>query len=56
MTIYKLQKEMIEDKKVVFILSAFPEFLLDYFRRDFWTKHVNRHNNKYKHCPKTIMQ
>jgi len=56
MTIYEHQKEMIENKKVVFILSAFPEFLLDYFRRDFWTKHVNRHNNKYKHCPKTIMQ
>ena len=25
-----------DEKKQVFVLSAFPEFILDYFREDFW--------------------
>lgn len=51
-SIYERQKEMMNETNSIFILSAFPEFLLDYFRRDFWTKHINRHNNSYDECPK----
>lgn len=38
-TIYKKQKEFIENGEV-FILSAFPEFLLDYFQVKFWNANI----------------
>ncbi len=50
--IFNLQKGFLAQDNSVFVLSAFPEFLLDYFRVDFWNSHVNRHKNKYEHCPK----
>lgn len=40
--IYKMQKKYIDQDKI-FILSAFPEFLLDYFRVGFWKSNI-----KYK--------
>ena len=51
-SIFERQKNMINRYESVFILSAFPEFLLDYFRCEFWAKNVNRHKYKYKNCPK----
>lgn len=50
--IFDRQKELLLQKNAVFVLSAIPEFLLDYFRSSFWNSHVNRHRNKYNHCPK----
>ena len=51
-TIFKLQKRFLEEDSTTFILSAFPEFLLDYFKADFWASHINRHRKKYEQCPK----
>ncbi len=41
LTIYNKQQEYIVDGKV-FVLSAFPEFVLDWFKIDFWKKCVKR--------------
>ena len=51
-SIFNLQRQFYEQENTTFVLSAFPEFLLDYFKADFWTTHINRHKNKYEHCPK----
>ena len=50
-SIFSLQKQFYEAENTTFILSAFPEFLLDYFKADFWASHINRHKYKYEHCP-----
>ena len=36
----------------VFVLSAFPEFLLDYFRPDFWNSMIKLKKEKYRNCAK----
>ena len=51
-SIFHKQRKYIDADQAVFILSAFPEFLLDYFKPDFWAKHVNRHKKKFENCPK----
>ena len=51
-TIYDKQKYYVVKSSVVYVLSAFPEFLLDYFREDFWAKHVKRNKFKYDACEK----
>ena len=51
-SIFHYQKRFINQDNSVFVLSAFPEFLLDYFKKDFWVKHIIRHKNKYDHCLK----
>ena len=53
-TVFERQKAMVEKFGLVFILSAFPEFLLDYFRSDFWRKHITRHKHKFDNCPKDM--
>ena len=42
--IYKMEEDIIRKKKV-FILSAFPEFLLDYFGIRLWKICVKRKGN-----------
>lgn len=39
-TIFDLQRGIIEEDNAVFVLSALPELLLDYFREDFWKDNV----------------
>lgn len=51
-TIFNLQKQLYKEKNSTFVLSAFPEFLLDYFQSNFWASHMNLRKNKYEHCPK----
>ena len=34
--IYQRQRVIMNEREKVFVLSAFPEFLLDYFREDYW--------------------
>lgn len=51
-SIFRYQQDFINHGNSVFVLSAFPEFLLDYFKKDFWAKHIIRRKNKYEHCPK----
>ncbi len=50
LSIYNLEKELyIEDKKM-FVLSAFPEFLFDYFKLDFWNSHSPKKNRMINGC------
>ena len=46
------EKLMDENGNRVFVLSAFPEFLYDYFPVTFWKTFNARRNFKYKNCPK----
>lgn len=50
--IFSVQKKLVTEKKCVFVLSAFPEFLLDYFKKSFWNSHVALGKKKYDYCPK----
>lgn len=47
--IYKFEKKE-NQKNRVFILSAFPEFLLDYFGIKLWKKCVKHNTNKRNGC------
>ncbi|MBP3197247.1 MAG: hypothetical protein J6N21_09625 [Butyrivibrio sp.] len=47
--IYDHQKELIENK-MVFSLCAFSEFLLDYYKSDFWHRMVKHTKNKRGKC------
>ena len=49
-TIYEAEHRALVDYKHVFVLSAFPEFLLDYFKKDFWHANVKRRKNNYRDC------
>lgn len=51
--VYDQQKEIIE-KGYVFVLSAFPEFLLDYNKADFWHRMV-KHKSNREYCDKGIV-
>lgn len=51
-TIYKKEQELVDEKKQVFVLSAFPEFILDYFREDFWNANVKLKKINYDECSK----
>ncbi len=50
--IFDLQRRLLQQSKDVFVLSAFPEFVLDYFKASFWNVHINRRKNKFQYCPK----
>lgn len=39
-TIMKKQLERLSETDKIFVLSAFPEFILDYFKNDFWNSHI----------------
>lgn len=47
--IYDLQLQQLANKKV-FVLCAFPEFLLDYNREKFWHRMVKHGKNKRRSC------
>lgn len=42
-SIYKKEKQFADE---VLVLSAFPEFLLDYFKREFWAKYLETEDKK----------
>lgn len=48
-TIYQAQSRYI-NRGEVFILSAFPEFLLDYFRVDFWNANIKYKRRRAVNC------
>jgi hypothetical protein len=52
LAIYETQREISASRASVFVLSAFPEFLLDYFKRDFWNSHVRRVRYSFDICEK----
>ena len=47
--IYLQQKELISEE-MVFVLCAFPEFLLDYHKENFWRKMVKHRKNGIGKC------
>ena len=48
--IYLKETILIVEKKKVFVLSAFPEFLFDYFRLDFWKTMTPIKKYKFEKC------
>lgn len=51
-TLFAAERELCESRGALFVLSAFPEFLLDYFRVDFWNSHVKRRRYSFDSCAK----
>lgn len=51
-SIHTLERELVEGKRQVFVLSAFPEFLLDYFPKKFWNSMAKKRRLKFDECPK----
>ncbi len=49
MVIYQKEKEEMERERV-FILSAFPEFLLDYHKMDFWNSRIKTTGKFMQQC------
>lgn len=49
--IWEKEKEKYLDENKIFVLSAFPEFLLDYFPKDFFTSHTRRKKRQFLECP-----
>lgn len=52
LTLFCGQRDECESGRRVFVLSAFPEFLLDYFKKDFWNSHVKRKRPLFESCDK----
>jgi hypothetical protein len=52
LAIYEAQRVTCSSRASVFVLSAFPEFLLDYFKRDFWNSHVKKTRRSFETCEK----
>ena len=52
LSIYELEEKMLENENKIFVLSAFPEFLFDYFKVDFWKSMNKIKKNKYNNCRK----
>lgn len=49
--IYDAQQRLVDIHGCVFVLSLFPEFLLDYYREDFWDAMIHRKNKRFNSCP-----
>lgn len=41
------------ERNSVFVLSAFPEFLFEYFKKDFWNSNTKVQRNIFDCCPKS---
>ena len=54
MPVYLAQSEIANDDNAVFVLSALPEFLLDYFRQDFWNSRIKLQKKRYTYCSKNV--
>lgn len=52
LSLFRAQRKVCALRGCVFVLSAFPEFLLDYFKRDFWNSHVKRTRYSFESCEK----
>lgn len=48
--IFFKENEIINNKNNIFILSAFPEFLLDYHKVDFWNRHYRKKRYSFIKC------
>ena len=52
-SIFDRETELIDSKELLFVLSALPEFVYDYFKNDFWNSMSKTKNYKYDTCSKT---
>lgn len=52
MAIYKKEYDLMQEAKNVFVLSAFPEFLFDYYKIDFWKTMTPIKKYRFDSCPK----
>ncbi len=52
LTIFLEQLRLIQELDSLFVLSAFPEFLFDYFRKSFWVSNGFSGKSRYKRCAK----
>lgn len=50
-TIFHKERGLLRQEGKVFVLSAFPEFLLDYFGANFFNARAKLRNPKYDACP-----
>lgn len=55
-SIFNLEKKLKETRNLVFVLSAFPEFLFDYFKADFWHTMSSRKKLSYEVCQKEQLE
>jgi len=53
--VFRKQNQLREERDQVFVLSGFPEFLLDYFKHDFWNTVIKRNKPQYDYCLKENM-
>lgn len=51
-SILESQRLLGTEQGLVFVLSAFPQFLYDYFKRDFWNARAHLSRPRYSNCPK----
>lgn len=51
-SIYCVERQIGEQQGDVFVLSAFPEFLFDYFKLDFWKTMTPIKKKRFYSCPK----
>lgn len=51
-TLFEAERKVCASYGCVFVLSAFPEFILDYFKQDFWNSHVKRTRFSFDRCAK----
>jgi len=52
--VLEAQSSLLSNSGCIFVLSAFPEFLLDYFKLDFWNSRVRMTKFKFDDCPKIL--
>lgn len=51
-TIYSIENQLMNMCNQVFVLSAFPEFLFDYFGEQFWNTMTPTKRKHFSNCPK----
>ncbi len=52
LSIFDIQEEYKKEQERVFVLSAFPEFLFDYFKSNFWNSKTSLTKFKFNNCLK----
>lgn len=50
LSIYQAQKEMMGTSESVFVLSALPEFLLDYYTEEYWEENIGIESVSHEDC------
>lgn len=51
-SIYNAEREIFKRHNSIFVLSAFPEFLFDNFKEEFWNSMSKQKNKKFNYCRK----